>query len=128
MLVAPELHPRYRAHYRIGHSVSMDYLNGDWGGLLNGFPDYLSKQAHELTEAQRAQWFEHNTYHALSSADDYVWVYTEDHNWWTNEKIPPGFGEAMASAKRKHAHGEPLGFNVEQMLQDARTRIKARAV
>lgn len=124
MLVAPELHDRYRAHYRISHSVSMDYMIGAWAGLLNGFQDYLTKQANELTEAQRAQWFEHNTYYALATADEYVWVYTEEYNWWTNENMPLGFSNALASAKRKQAAGEPLGFAVEQMLLDAQARIK----
>ncbi len=128
MLVAPELHERYRRQYRIGHAVSVNYLAGRWADLLNGFPDYLTKQAQELTVAQRAEWFEHNTYYALSTADEYVWVYTEEANWWANENIPIGFAEAMASAKQKQATGVALGFVVEQMLLDAQAHIKARYI
>ncbi len=36
--------------------------------------------------------------------------------------MPPGFADAMASAQRKYAAGEPLGFSVEQMLLDAQVR------
>ena len=64
-------------------------------------------------------------YHALATADEYVWVYSEQPNWWTNENIPAGFTEALGAAKAKHAAGQPLGFAIEQMMQDAQARAKA---
>ena len=123
VLVAPENHGKYRAQVRVGHAVSVDYVVGRWAGGLGSFPRALTYQAVELTPEQRAQWFEHNVYYALDTADRYVWVWTEKPlNWWTGEGIPPGIEEAMRSARRKHEQGDPLGFAVETMLEQARER------
>lgn len=93
------------------------------GRGLGGFPRALTYQGMELTPEQQAQWFEHNLYYALETADEYVWVWTERPlDWWTGEGIPPGIEEAIRSAKGKHQRGEPLGFAVEEMLAQARER------
>jgi hypothetical protein len=122
-LVAPENHRTYRSQVRIGHAASVDYVVGRWAGGLSGFPRALTYQALELTPEQQAQWFEHNLYYALETADEYVWVWTERPlNWWTGEGIPAGIKEAVRSARDKHARGEPLSFCVEDMLRTARAR------
>jgi hypothetical protein len=126
-LVAPENHAKYAAQFTVGHAVSLDYPAGNWAEKISSFPDYLRKQALELTPEQRAQWFEHNVYHALRTADEYVWIYTEDLNWWDNRNIPAGFAEALASARRKHDQGIPLGFAMETTLLEAQKRIKAKS-
>jgi len=125
-LVAPENRAKYAAQFQVGHAVSVDYTSGRWGDKIGSFPDYLRKQARELTYEQQAQWFEHNVFHALQSTDAYVWVYAEDLNWWEGRNIPSGFAEALASAKRKHETGEPLGFDVEPMLVETQQRLKAQ--
>jgi hypothetical protein len=127
LLIPPELHDRYRARYRTGHAVSMSYLSGEWANFIDAFPDYLRKQALELNAAQQAQWLEHNTYHALVSADEYVWVYTEQQNVWTGENVPPGFVEALRSAKAKYAEGRPLDIEIESVLPASQDATKARA-
>jgi len=38
---------------------------------------YLS---YRMTPEERAQWFEHNTYWALYTTDEYVWCYSERMN------------------------------------------------
>jgi hypothetical protein len=122
-LVAPENHRTYRSQVRVGHAASVDYVVGRWAGGLGGFPRALTYQGLELTPEQQAQWFEHNLYYALETADEYVWVWTERPlDWWTGEGIPVGIEEALRSAKEKHARGEPLGFAVEEMLAQARGR------
>jgi hypothetical protein len=126
MFIPPELRDRYRAQYRVGHAVSVGYTSGAWADAIS-FPDYLRKQALELSPVERARWFEHNTYHALASADEYVWVYSEPEDWWTGERVPPGYAEALVSAKLKHHAGEPLGFEIEARLRAAREAIKARS-
>jgi hypothetical protein len=119
-LIPKGLHKKFKANYYLGHAVSVDYIAGNWAGLLNGFPYRLSGQGKVLTPEQRALWFEHNVYYALKSSDEYIWLYTEDANWWTGENIPEGFAEALESARSKVDKVEPLGFEVEEMLEKAR--------
>ena len=124
-LVAPENTRKYAAQYRVGHALAVDYVVGRWAEL-KGFPDERRKQALELTEDERARWFEHNTYQALATADEYVWCYSERMNWWTGDDIPPGIERAISSARSKVEAGEPLGFVVEPMLGEARAKARAR--
>lgn len=125
-LVAPENRQKYAAQYQVGHAVSVDYTAGHWAEAIGAFPDHLRKQGKELTAEQRAQWFEHNLYHALRTADELVWVYSEDMSWWEDRKIPAGYREAMESARRKHKFGEPLGFEIEPVLRAAQEKLKAK--
>ena len=73
-----------------------------------------------LTPEERAQWLEHSVYYSLSSSDEYAWMYSEKINWWTGENLPEGFVDAVASARQKVEALEPLGFEVEDMLETAR--------
>lgn len=38
---------------------------------------------------------------ALQRSDEYVWVYTEQPRWWTNEKLPAAYVEAVEQALAK---------------------------
>ena len=58
------------------------------------------------------------------TTDEYVWLYTEDANWWTGENIPEDFAEAMRRARQKVKKIEPLGYSVEKMLEQARERAE----
>jgi len=113
------LHHKFKSSYYIGHAVSTDYIAGNWVGL-NSFPYRLSAQGEMLTPAEKAKWFEHNLYYALIASDEYVWLYSEDLNWWTGEKVPVGFPEALERAREKVRKQAPLGFNIEDMLERAR--------
>lgn len=119
-LIPAGMHQKFKSSYHIGHAVSTDYIAGNWAGLLNGFPYSLSGQGAVITPEERALWFEHNLYYALENADEYVWLYSEDMNWWTGEKVPEGFPEALTRARNKIKQVEPLGFKVEEMLEKAR--------
>ena len=119
-LIPAGLHKKFKANYYLGHAVSIDYIAGNWAGLLNAFPYRLSGQGKMLTPEQRAMWFEHNVYYALSTSDEYIWLYTENANWWTGDNIPEGFAEALERARSKVDKVEPLGFEVEEMLEKAR--------
>ena len=52
--------------------------------------------------------------------------YGERMKGWTGETIPPGIEEAIRSARRKYEAGEPLGFTVEAMLQEAQMKVQAK--
>jgi hypothetical protein len=125
LLVEPELRGKFRAQYRIGHAVAVDYTSGNWSDLPT-FPAYLSQQALELSPAQQIEWFEHNCYYALASSDEYLWCYSEDQNWWTGEGVPPGYEAALRSARQKYETGQPLVSQIAEVLATARVRIKAR--
>lgn len=123
-LVSPENRAKFRQQYDVGQALAADYIAGKWAGRLGGFPDWQSGLATELTPVQRAQWFEHNVYYSLVTSDKYAWCWSEDQNWWERKNLPVGFEDAIRSAKRKYQMGEPLGFEIESVLDTAATRLK----
>jgi hypothetical protein len=122
-LVPPELWEKHSAFFRIGHAISADYIAGNWLGI-SPFPYRLSGQGLMMTPADRAKWFEHNAYYALRTADRYAWLYTEDMNWWKNDKLPEGFQEALLRAKSKVNSGLPLGYDIDQIVQAAQNKAE----
>ncbi len=85
---APE---QYRQHVRAGFGLWLDY---DWRHKGWDVAD-LSKNffaPDEFEAALRA---------ALDRSDQYVWIYTEQPRWWTNEKLPPAYVEAVQRARGK---------------------------
>jgi hypothetical protein len=81
--------------------------------------------ARSLTPEEKAKWFEHNVYYALSSSDEFVWLYSEKMNWWKNVDLPPGMREAVESARKKLAERKPLGFEMAEMLKAAKEKQEA---
>jgi hypothetical protein len=122
-LVPPELWSKHSAYNRIGHAISVDYITGNWLGM-SPFPYRLTAQGMMMTPAERARWFEHNAYYSFLTADKYAWLYTEDLNWWTGEKVPEGFREALIRAKMKANTGQPLGFEIETMIKTAQDKAE----
>jgi len=118
-MVAPENVRKYRQQVQVAQALYVDYVFGlgVWGER--------SVPARTLTAEERARWFEHNTYYALQSSDEYVWLYSEQMNWWTNDRLPPGLREAVESAKRKLANREPLGFEMADILEAAKEKQEA---
>ncbi len=123
-LLPAAMHKKFKANYCLGHAVSTDYIAGNWAGLLSAFPYRLTGQGTMLSSAEKALWFEHNMYYALQTSDEYVWLYSEDLNWWTGEKVPEGFLEALESARKKVNEVKPLGFKVEEMLEKAQDKAE----
>jgi len=39
---------------------------------------------------------------ALDVSDKYVWIYTETPRWWTNDKVPEAYRQALRDARRPH--------------------------
>lgn len=122
-LVPPELWSKHASFLRIGHSISADYISGNWLGMTP-FPYRLTGQGLMMTSADRAKWFEHNAYYALRTSDRYAWLYTEDMNWWKNDKLPEGFQEALLRAKTKVNAGQPLGFEIDLIIQNAQKKAE----
>jgi hypothetical protein len=84
-------------------------------------PDTERYVSYRMTPEERAQWFEHNTYWALYTTDEFVWCYSERMNWWKNQ-VPPGLEAAIVSARQKIADGKPLGFEIEPLIETVRKR------
>lgn len=120
-LIPPELWEKHSCYNRIGHAIAAEYITGNWLGM-SPFPYRLTGQGVMMSTEEKAQWLEHNTYYALKTADEYAWLYTEGMNWWTGEKVPEGFKEALFSAKLKVATGQPLGYEIDQMIKNAQNK------
>jgi hypothetical protein len=122
-LVPPELWTKHTSFFRLGHAISADYIAGNWLGM-SPFPYRLTGQGLMMTASDRAKWFEHNAYWALRTSDKYAWLYTEDMNWWKNDKIPEGFQEALLRAKSKVNAGQPLGYEIDKIIQTAQEKAE----
>lgn len=110
LYVAPELRDKFDRQVRAGQALYADVL-------FNLRPDvHVNGPAVFMTPEQRANWCQHNTYYGLRSSDEYVWLYSEKMNWWTDENIPPGMEAALIEAKSKLENGEPMdvGFQMKQ--------------
>lgn len=118
-MIAPENVRKYRQQVQVAQALYVDYVFGlgVWGER--------AVPARMLTPEERTKWFEHNTYYALQSSDEYVWLYSEQMNWWTNERLPAGLREAVESAKRKLTNREPLGFEMADILEAAKEKQEA---
>jgi len=114
--IAPENHLKYRGQVLVAQALYVDQLFGLRAGTF---------ESNFMTPEERAQWFEHNTYWALTSSDRYVWLYSEKMNWWTDTDIPPGLEEAVISAREKLETGEPMTIDADALWQAARERMQA---
>lgn len=85
---------RYSEHVRAGFGLWMD---NDWRTKGWKVTD-LSRNYFTPGEFQAALRA------ALAASDEYVWVYTEQPRWWTGEKLPQKYIEALKSAR---AGGSP---------------------
>jgi hypothetical protein len=113
----PLIRQRFDTHVEIAQAVYVD-------GLLNlrQSPGYIG---HYLTSDQdRLLLLEQNVYQALQTSDEYVWIYSENMNWWQNQ-IPPGLAEAIIRARDKSAAGAPLGFDASAVVMAARAAMDA---
>jgi len=112
-LIPDEFHDQYRHKVRVGQALYVDQYFG------------LREQnvlGHFMTAEQQAQWFEHNVYWALYTADKYVWCYSERMNWWEDQDVPAGCEEAILSARRKLANAQGLDIDLAPIIETAQKR------
>lgn len=79
----------YKKHVRIGFGIWMDNRYGAKGWDVEDF------EKNYFTPGE----FEYSVFCGLNVTDKYVWVYTEYPKWWTNEKIPTAYLDAIRRAK-----------------------------
>jgi hypothetical protein len=114
-LVPPELRDKYERQVEAGQAL---YVDQNFALRQPKTEQYLS---YRMTPEERARWFEHNTYWALYTTDEYVWCYSERMNWW-KDQTPPGLEAAIVSARQKLVEGKPLGFDIEPLIDATRKR------
>ena len=114
-LVPVELREKYDRQVQAGQALYVDQ------NFALRQPDTEKYLSYRMTPQERARWFEHNTYWALHTTDEYVWCYSERMNWW-KDQTPPGLEAAIESARQKIAEGKPLGFDIEPLIEAAGKR------
>jgi hypothetical protein len=114
-LLPADLRENYNRQVQAGQAL---YVDQNFALRQPNTEKYLS---YKMTPEERAKWFEHNTYWALYTTDEYVWCYSERMNWWKNQ-TPPGLEQAIVNARQKIAEGKPLGFDIEPLLEAAGKR------
>ncbi len=114
-LIPAELREKYERQVQVGQAL---YVDQNFALRQPNTEKYLS---FKMTPEERARWFEHNTYWALYTTDEFVWCYSERMNWW-KDQIPPGLEAAIVSARQKSADGKPLGFDIEPLVAEAGKR------
>ncbi len=84
------------------------------------------RTTHFLSRSDQLRLLERNTYHALKMADEYVWVYSEEVDWWRDAPnkwwggtVPDGAQDALKRARAKIDAGQPLGFDLEAEIDAA---------
>jgi hypothetical protein len=115
LLVDPALQGKFADVIRSGQALYVDQYFGLRTAPVTG---------HFMSPEDRPLWFEHNTYWALRTSDEYVWCYSERMNWWTNEGVPAGAEDALRRARQKIGKGEPLGFDIAPLIAAAHERRK----
>jgi hypothetical protein len=114
-LVPGELRHQYERQVQAGQAL---YVDQNFALRQPNTERYLS---YRMTPEDRAKWFEHNTYWALYTTDEFVWCYSERMNWW-KDQVPPGLESAIVSARQKITEGKPLGFEIEPLIESVRKR------
>jgi hypothetical protein len=122
-LISAENRIKYDQQVGIAHAVFVD-------GVLNLWKSPRFIGYYLQNDLQRRQLIEHNTYHALRSSDEYVWVYNENMDWWGSKgkgvTLPNGLEESLRRSSQKLKQGKALGLNVQSYMALATKQYQAR--
>jgi len=111
-ILSSENQDKYPSSVDLGYGVYLDGVLDLWKSPR--FVGFYLKSAEE-----RLKLLEHNVYHSLKGADEYVWVYGENVDWWKG-KVPTGLEDALISARNKVSAGQPLGFEIKSFVDGAK--------
>ncbi len=121
--VSVENRSKYDNQVKIAHAVFVD-------GLLNLWKSPRFLGYYLQNDSQRQQVLEHNTYHALQTSDEYVWVYNENMDWWGSKgkgvQLPAGLEAMMRRTALAISTQQPLGFNIETFMPEVLRRFNAK--
>jgi hypothetical protein len=91
---------KYRSQVKAGFGLWMD---NNWRRKGWNVTDFSKNH---FTPAE----FASAVHSGLRASDQYVWIYTEQPRWWTKEKLPQAYVDALASARKgvKHSLQTPM--------------------
>lgn len=112
--VPDNLKRKYETNEKAANALYVDHLFA----IRDMF--YVAKG---MTPDERAKWFEQNVYYSLKTTDEYVWLYSEKMNWWTNTNLPPGLEDSVIAAKTKLQNGQDLGYSMDDIFKNAQTNL-----
>jgi hypothetical protein len=110
--IDPSLSDKYQAQVKVANAVFVD-------GLLNLWRSPRFIGYYFANDAERLSFIQHNTYHALRTADEYVWIYNENINYYNNQ-IPEGLVDNLKAGLDKLNSGQPLDISVTEIVSAAR--------
>jgi PA14 domain len=121
--ISPANREKYDRQVKIGHAVFVD-------GTLNIYNSPRFFGFYLRGDDERRQLLESNTYHALRTTDEYVWVYNENMDWWGSKgsgvQLPSGVKDVMGRARQKIDTGQPLGLSIDRFVNPAKTQFSAK--
>jgi len=88
---------KYRGHVQAGFGIWMD---NNWRRKGWNVTDFTQNY---FTPAE----FEKAVRSALRVSDKYVWVYTEQPRWWSKEKLPRAYVDALENARKNTTQANP---------------------
>ncbi len=83
---------RYKAKIEAGFGIWIDNEWQQFGWRM----DEMSKNYFSPRE------FMNSVAYALQASDEYVWIYSNNLNWWTGKNLPPDYIDALRSAKERN--------------------------
>ena len=126
VMVEPLNAGRYADNVQIGHAIYLDLVLDLFDPASPACPGWCGERMpHFLTADDCLRLLEHNVYHALRTADEYVWVYGEQMSWWSDRvawwggSIPAGTETTLRAARAKIAAGAALGFELDSRVDAA---------
>ena len=79
----------FEEQVRVGFGL---WLDNDWD--IHGWNEKDFSKNYFTPSA-----FEQSVRAALTVSDEYVWIYSGTPRWWTNEKLPPAYMDALKAAR-----------------------------
>lgn len=115
-LVSSENRVKYDKQMKVGYAIYVDNVLNLWKSPRY-FGYYLA------SDLERRRYAAHNFYHALKNSDEYVWVYSENMDWWGVKEqgvtVPNRLPGIMQSVKNRIANGQGLPFSITQAVEKA---------
>ncbi len=110
--INPALTTKYKSQVKVANAIYVDGVLNLWRSP-RFFGYYLA------SDSERLRLIRHNAYHGLRSSDEYVWVYNENMNYYSN-KVPTGLVDNLNIASRRNAAGQPFIFSVAEFVNKAK--------
>jgi hypothetical protein len=112
--VDPLLQDKYLAQVKVANAVFIDGLFNLWRS-----PRFIGY--YFASDQERLDIIQHNTYHALRTSDEYVWIYNENVNHYDNT-FSENLLASLKTALDKLNAGQALDISVTEFVD--RTRLE----